>query len=131
MMGTSWRMSWMFTTSGAISALRPRMNSTLKMLLPTTLPMAMSVRPSMTAPALTAISGALVPKATMVRPTTSGLMPNDRASLEAPRTRVLAPKISSARPATNRRAFMGDSPLAGCEGNGAARLRGQVSTIKS
>jgi hypothetical protein len=60
------------------------MNSTLKMLLPTTLPMAMSVLPSSTAPTLTATSGALVPKATMVSPTTSGLMPNDKASLDAP-----------------------------------------------
>lgn len=42
-------MSWMLTTSGAISALMPRMNKTLKMLLPTTLPMAMSVFPSSTA----------------------------------------------------------------------------------
>jgi hypothetical protein len=72
MIGTSCRISWMLTTSGAIRALMPRMNSTLKMLLPTTLPMAMSVLPSSTAPTLTATSGALVPKATMVSPTTSG-----------------------------------------------------------
>jgi hypothetical protein len=43
MIGTSWRISWILTTSGAIRALSPRMNSTLKMLLPTTLPMARSV----------------------------------------------------------------------------------------
>ena len=80
MIGTSWRMSWTFTTSGVISADRPRMKSTLKMLLPTTLPMAMSVLPSSTAPTDTATSGALVPKATIVRPTTSGEMPKDSAS---------------------------------------------------
>ena len=106
MIGTSCRISWMLTTSGAIRALMPRMNSTLKMLLPTTLPMAMSVLPSSTAPTLTATSGALVPKATMVSPTTSGLMPNDRASLDAPRTSTLAPMTSRIRPPRNMSMFM-------------------------
>ena len=82
------------------------MNSTLKMLLPTTLPMAMSVLPSSTAPTLTAISGALVPRATMVRPTTSGLMPNDSASLDAPRTSRLAPMTSRVSPPRKISKFM-------------------------
>jgi len=53
-----------------------------------------------TAPVDTAISGALVPNATMVRPTTSGEMPNDKASFDAPRTRALAPKTNATSPAT-------------------------------
>jgi hypothetical protein len=55
-----------------ISADRPRIKSTLKILLPTTLPTAMSVCPEMADCTLTAISGELVPKATMVRPIISG-----------------------------------------------------------
>jgi hypothetical protein len=42
MIGTSMRMSWAWTVSGATSAAMPRMNRTLKMLLPTTLPSARS-----------------------------------------------------------------------------------------
>jgi hypothetical protein len=88
MMGTSWRISCGATTSGAMIADRPRMNSTLKMLLPTTLPSAMSTWPPHAERTETASSGALVPKATMVRPNTSGEMPNDKASFEAPRIRI-------------------------------------------
>ena len=86
------------------------MNSTLKMLLPTTLPIAMSVLPSSTAPTDTATSGALVPKATMVRPTTSGEMPKDSASLDAPRTSSSAPATSAARPAMNSSRVIQCSP---------------------
>jgi hypothetical protein len=103
MIGTSWRMSCECTTSGAITALRPRMASTLKMLLPTTLPIAMSVVPFMTAPTDTATSGELVPNATTVRPTTSEETPSDNASFEAPRTSASAPMISAARPRTKNR----------------------------
>ncbi len=98
MIGTSWRMICEWTTSGVISALIPRMNRTLKMLLPTTLPTAMSVLPFSTAPTDTATSGELVPIATMVRPTTSGEMPSDSAIFEAPRTSASAPATSAARP---------------------------------
>ena len=101
MIGTSWRISCTSTTSGAISALRPRMPSTLKMLLPTTLPTAMSVVPVSAAPTDTASSGALVPKATIVSPTTSGEMPNEIARREAPRTRRSAPTVRITRPAMN------------------------------
>ena len=44
----------------------------LTMLLPTTLPSATSLLPLMLAPTLTANSGALVPKATTVRPMITG-----------------------------------------------------------
>jgi hypothetical protein len=61
----------------------------------------MSVRPSITAPTDTATSSALVPKVTMVRPTTSGEIPKDSASFEAPRTKNSAPAIKATRPAMN------------------------------
>ena len=78
------------------------MNKTLKILLPTTLPTAMSDLPSRTAATDTAISGALVPSATMVSPTTKGEMPKDSANLLAPRTNKSAPNTKLANPATNK-----------------------------
>ena len=44
----------------------------------------------------------------MVSPTTSGLIPKDIASLDAPRTSVLAPMTSKIRPPRNMRRFMID-----------------------
>ena len=68
------------------------------MLLPTTLPIAMSTLPPWAAPTETAISGALVPNATTVSPTTSGETPNESASRLAPRTSASAPATSSTSP---------------------------------
>jgi hypothetical protein len=82
----------------------------LKMLLPTTLPSAMSTWPPHAERTETASSGALVPKATIVRPSTSGEMPNDKASFEAPRIRIWAPKISVTRPRTKISAVSSVSP---------------------
>ena len=48
---------------------------------------------------LTASSGALVPKATMVSPTISGAMPSASASREAPFTNSCAPTMRMASPA--------------------------------
>src|SRR5690606_8939410 len=44
--GTSKRINWLETTSGEIIAEMPRINNTLKMLLPTTLPTATSAAPA-------------------------------------------------------------------------------------
>ena len=74
----------------------------LAMLLPSTLPIARSGLPSSAAPTDTATSGALVPKATTVRPITSGEMPHDSAMREAPRTKASAPAMRAMRPRTNR-----------------------------
>ncbi len=81
------------------------MNSTLKMLLPTTLPSAMSGEPPSAEPTLTAISGALVPKATTVRPMISGGMPAAAARREAPRTSNSAPSTSTTNPPIRRSTF--------------------------
>ena len=61
--------------------------STLKMLLPTTFPIAMSELPLRADIRLTMSSGEEVPKATMVSPTTRGDTPKRRASTEAPSVR--------------------------------------------
>ena len=69
---------------------------------PTTLPTAISLAPWMAAVTLTASSGAEVPKATMVRPTSSGDTPRRRASADAPATNLSAPHTSSAKPTMSR-----------------------------
>ena len=63
----------------------------------------MSASPFNAEPTDTAISGALVPNATMVRPMTSGEMPNDSASRDAPRTSSSAPATSAPSPSTKNR----------------------------
>ena len=57
-------------TIGAKSAVQPTIIKVLKMLLPTTFPMAMSALPFRAEDTLTVSSGADVPKATMVSPIT-------------------------------------------------------------
>ena len=76
------------------------------MLLPTTLPTAMSVAPLTTAPTETATSGELVPTETIVRPTTSGVIPSDSAIFEAPRTSDSAPSASAPSPRTKKRRWV-------------------------
>ena len=72
---------------GRIRAVMPRMSRVLKILDPTTLPMAISALPWAAPMKLTTISGAEVPMPTMVRPMTNSLSPKRRAMPEAPSTR--------------------------------------------
>ena len=58
------------------------------------------------APTETATSGALVPNATMVSPTTKGEMRKDKANLDAPRTSKSAPATKASRPAINVKKVM-------------------------
>ena len=81
-----------------IQAVTPRISRMFRILLPTTLPMAMPGVLSMAAVTLTAASGILVPMATMVRPMTSWGIFRRRASPAAPSTNQSAPLISSANP---------------------------------
>lgn len=74
-MGKSRRSSADFTWSTQIKALTPRTRPILQIFDPITFPRAMSGRPRALKPILTNSSGALVPKATTVSPTTSGEMP--------------------------------------------------------
>lgn len=103
MTGTSRRNNCRETINGVIMAERPRMNNMLKILLPTTLPRAMSepAPPENAAMTLTAISGELVPKATTVKPTTRGVIPAVTAILDAPRTRISAPPVNKIKPIIN------------------------------
>ena len=71
------------------------------MLLPITLPTAMSAWPAQAELRPTASSGELVPNATTVRPTTRGEMPSAIASRDAPRTSSSAPASSTANPAAS------------------------------
>ena len=84
---------------GANIAVMPIMARTLKMLLPTTLPIASSALPLMADTMLMTSSGADVPKATTVNPMTSSDTPHRFAMLEAPSVNMLAPTNMNANPA--------------------------------
>lgn len=75
------------TFTGWIKAVMPSTRARLQMFDPITFPMAMSGLPLMADCKLINNSGAEVPKATMVRPTTRGERCNLRAMLDAPFTR--------------------------------------------
>ncbi|MNI37412.1 hypothetical protein D3C73_915010 [compost metagenome] len=96
--GMSRRTSCRDTRNGMISADNPRVTRMLKMLLPITLLTAMSTFCARVACRLTAICGALLPRATMVRPMISGRTCRRAATRTAARTISSAPTISSTRP---------------------------------
>ncbi|MDD4365252.1 MAG: hypothetical protein PHF19_05855 [Synergistales bacterium] len=80
-----WKVS-RSTAMGRRSADRPRMRPRLATLDPRTLPMTSSAEFLRVAETAAASSGAEVPKATMVRPTTRGERPSRRAREELPLT---------------------------------------------
>ena len=102
-MGTSKRMIWCETVRGTIIAERPKIKRTLKILLPTTLPSAISACPAKAPPILTASSGALVPNATTVKPTIRGEMPRADAAFDEPLTNISAPTMRKIKPEINSR----------------------------
>lgn len=73
------------------------------MLLPTTLPTAMSGRLLIAAPTDTTISGAEVPKPTITSPVNKGEMPRRRAAAKEPRITASPPPVSKARPTTRNK----------------------------
>ena len=81
------------------------------MLLPMTLPRAMSDLPPSPAWTVTASSGALVPNATTVRPTTRGVTPKTVARRAAPRTRISAPAMRRPAPRAKRISVVVSIPL--------------------
>ena len=99
--GQSRRSSVRSMMSGHSTADNPATTSRLNTLEPSTLPTAISLAPCKAAVRLTASSGADVPKATMVRPTSKGDTPSRRAKADAPATNLSAPHTSSAKPATS------------------------------
>ena len=88
--------------TGRSSAVRPRMNRTLKMFEPSTLPTATSALPSHAPVRLTTSSGHDVPKPTMVRPITNSLTPSFLAMEEAPSTSQSAPRTMSPKPTSSQ-----------------------------
>ncbi len=106
--GTSTMTKRLETTKGAITAHSPRISRTLNRLLPTTLPMAISPWALNADWVLTAISGALVPKATTVSPTIRGEIPKPAARRAAPRTSTSAPITNKIKPAIRYRAMVKD-----------------------
>jgi hypothetical protein len=77
----------------------------LKILLPTTLPIAISALPCIEDRRLITNSGADVPNATIVRPITRSDILNRLATDAAPSVSALAPANINARPATNIKIF--------------------------
>jgi hypothetical protein len=88
----------------ATAAEAPKTPRMLKMLLPTTLPIAMSRSPRMPATSDVASSGSEVPPATMVSPISNSLTPSQRDKSTAPWTNQPAPKTNNTRPATTEAA---------------------------
>ena len=90
------------TATVVINPVIPRIIKTFKIFEPTTLPTAIAATP-LRAPVIeTAASGADVPIATIVRPTTSCGIPNFTAIPAAPSTNQSAPFTSIVKPTTNK-----------------------------
>lgn len=85
-------------TTGLMAAHMPTTTSRLKILEPMTLLRAISFWPRTAAEMLTAVSGALVPIATIVRPMMTAGTLKIRATEELPSTNRSAPLISRTKP---------------------------------
>ena len=96
--GSSFLTVSLYTLIGQISAPTPMSSSTLMILLPMTLPRSMSVEPEARELMDTASSGALVPKATIVRPIRVLLTLKLVAMDDAPSTNQSAPLIKIIKP---------------------------------
>jgi len=72
---------------------------------------------------LTTSSGELVPKATIVRPITSGDIPIIAASLEAPRTSDSAPISKNTSPTINRMIVIGSKSVVTYQLNSEKAIR--------
>ena len=96
---------------GAKRAVQPTITRVLNVLLPTTLPMAMSALPLRAEDMLTVSSGAEVPKATMVSPMTMDGMWKRLATDAAPSVKPLAPKRMRSSPPTRNNISIGMSIL--------------------
>ncbi len=91
------------TFIGRISDTMPIIAHILNILLPTTLPIAISPEPFIADMTLIASSGADVPNATTVRPTTSSEIPMRRAMAPDPSVSILAPTSMRTRPPAKKR----------------------------
>ena len=110
--GSSRRKKGARVASGVTRALTPKMSPMLAMFEPITLPSAIPALPRSAAVRLAASSGALVPKATTVKPMTRELTPSRRARRDAKRTSRSPPTNSPPSPRTMRSAATFRRPLA-------------------
>ena len=95
-MGMSRRMFVLVKSMGDSTAHTPRIANMLKMLEPTTLPMAIALSPLSADMKLTVISGIDVPTATIVRPTINSGTRKRPANATEPSVSNIAPKMMSA-----------------------------------
>lgn len=91
------------TLMGSTAAVHPIIIKALKVLLPTTLPIAISALPFKAESTLITNSGADVPKATMVRPITKSEIRKRLATAAEPSVRPFAPSNIRAKPPIKRR----------------------------
>jgi len=91
---------------GAIKAVAPSTRPMLAILEPTALPIANPVLPCIEAIAATKISGADVPRPTMVRPMIKGDTPKFFAIAEEPLTKKSAENTKKTKPASKARVLM-------------------------
>ena len=96
--GISFRSVLRVITIGATREVQPTINRILKILLPTTFPIAMSELPFIADDMLTVSSGVEVPKATMVRPITMDGILNRLAMEAAPSVSPFAPSRIRSNP---------------------------------
>ena len=96
--GISKQRLFLVHTTGNTKAVNPIIANVLNMLLPTTLPIAIALLPSMEEITLTISSGALVPKATIVSPISNLGTLKFKAVLDAPSTRTSAPFTNITNP---------------------------------
>lgn len=99
--GKSLFITSLSTGTVCMTAQMPSTHRRLKILEPTTLLSAISLEPQRAAEVLTANSGALVPKATMVSPMISPGTLKFLARAELPSTKRSAPFIKAANPITS------------------------------
>ena len=97
--GNSIYAVFLCTVKGIIKPAIPRIPNKLKLLLPITFPKTMASFACM----FTANSGALVPKATTVRPIANSETPYFLARFEAPSTKKSAPLITRPKPRPSKR----------------------------
>ena len=91
------------TLMGSTTAVQPIIIKALNVLLPTTLPIAISALPFKAESTLITNSGAEVPKATMVRPITRSEIRKRLATAAEPSVRPFAPSNIRAKPPIKRR----------------------------
>ena len=101
--GISLLMMLLSTFIGITSATQPTIMKMLKMLLPTTLPIANCALPLMAESELMTSSGDEVPKATIVYPITRSRTPHFFATDDAPSIRQFAPYNIKTSPPINMR----------------------------